>query len=189
MGRGRPKKADTEVAPYWKDTPEWKRSVDKILKMKERGFNDKQIAEVMSMGLMEVKRVIEEEEVTVAIAKKQWGEKIPVMQDIVAMGLDGMRETLKEMADPEVRRRMVKGISELKSLMSVVEGLNMLIRLEEGKSTQNIANQHLHSFQETRAVLRDLATVDPVFEYNVDLKALDMTDREIFEKNKDGEDS
>jgi len=157
------KKRKPEV--HWKETPEWQRNVRSVLKLKERGFELSQISAVSNLEIMTVNRIIEEEEVNQSIIKSIWSKKIPVMQDIVGMGLDGIRETLKDMSDPEVRRTMIGSVQDLTALTRVVESLNMLLRLEEGKSTANVANKYTHSYIETRAALQELSKVDPVFDY------------------------
>lgn len=112
---------------------------------------------------MLVRKIIEDEEVNKTIIKRQWDEKVPIMRDIVGMGLNGIKECLKEMADPARRQEMIRHVADLKALTGIVESLNMLLRLEDGKSTQNVAVNR--NYQETRVVLQDLSKVDPVFSY------------------------
>jgi len=163
MSKRRPRKVNEPPKIHWRETPEWQDQVRKVLKLKERGFDIEQTIEISQIEPMRVRRIIEEEEVNCAIAKKQWDEKIPVMRDIIGMGLNGIKECLKEMADPMVRKEMIRHIGDLKALTGIVEALNLLLRLEEGKSTQNVAVNR--SYQDTRVVLQNLAKVDPVFSY------------------------
>lgn len=159
------KKPPIEPKPiHWRETPEWQDQVNRVLKLKERGFDEQQTIEITQIAPREVRRIIEEEHVNCEIIKKQWAEKVPVMRDIIGMGLNGIKETLKEMADPEVRRKMIPRITDLKALTGIVESLNLLLRLEEGKSTQNVLTVN-RTYQETRTVLQNLAKVDPVFSY------------------------
>lgn len=89
------------------------------------------------------------------------------MQDIVGMGLEMLRDTLKEcVLDSEMRRQMIgSSVKDLAALTKVVGDLNLLLRLEEGKSTQNVAVNK--SYQDTRHALQTLAKVDPVFSYPI----------------------
>ncbi len=152
--------------PYWKDTPEWKRQVNAVLRLKEKGYDEQKIIAVSQFEPMVVRRIFEEEEVNRDLIKQNWEQKEPVMRDIVGMGLNGIKEALKEMVDPEVRRHMVKSVKDLSDLTKVVESINMLLRLEEGKSTANISSKHTHTVKETRNVLQELSKIDPVFDYS-----------------------
>lgn len=122
---------------------------------------------------MEVSRIIEDEEINRDIIRATWEKKTPIMRDVVGMGLDLLRETLAEMTlDSGLRRDMLGGMRDIQALSKVIADLNLLLRLEEGKSTQNVAVNR--SFQDTRHALQNLAKVDPVFSYPV--KAEDITE-------------
>jgi len=155
-----------EEKVYWRESPEWHRQVQQVLKLKERGFDETQTIEITQLPQTEVKRILEEEEVNREIIKKQWEQKVPIMRDIIGMGLNGIKETLKEMADAEVRRKMIRTVNDLGALTKVVESLNTLLRLEEGKSTANIETHKTVTYRETRNALDELAKVDPVFDYS-----------------------
>lgn len=152
----------------YRETPEWAMQVHQVLKLKERGFDDVQTVQITQIPHHTVKRIIEEEEVNSAIIKRQWGNKVPLMRDVVAMGLNGIHETMKLMANPENRKLMIKSMNDLSTLTKIVESLNMLLRLEEGKSTANVSNKVTHTVNETRAILQELSKVDPVFEYQIE---------------------
>lgn len=158
---------------HWRETPEWQQQVYQVLKLKERGFDVTQTVQVTQIAEMEVKRILEEEEINRSIIQRQWANKIPIMRDVVAMGLNGIHETLKEMANPEVRQKMIRNVADLSALTKIVESLNMLLRLEEGKSTSNVSNKVTHTVQETKVLLRDLAKIDPVFEYEGEVEVVD----------------
>lgn len=135
--------------------------------MRERGFQPEQICAVTSINHDVVSRIIEEDDDNNILIKEHWEQKIPVMRDIVAMGLSGIKETLKEMIDPEVRAKMIRNINDLSALTNIVDKLNILLRLEEGKSTANVETKHT-TYQETRHVLQELGKIDPVFDYPVE---------------------
>lgn len=164
VARRRKRKLNEPPKIHWKETPEWQDQVRKVLKLKETGFDVEQTVEITQLEPMRVRRILEEEEVNCEIIKKQWEEKVPLMRDIIGMGLNGIREVLKEMADPEIRSKMIRHVADLKALTGIVESLNILLRLEEGKSTQNVSTI-TRSYQDTRVVLEGLAKVDPVFSY------------------------
>ena len=150
---------------FKRETPEWQRQVDAVLKLRARGFAPEKIEILSQIPHDTVTKIIEEDNENGLIIKQNWEEKMPVMRDIISMGLNGIRETLKEMANPEVRREMIRTVGDVASLTRVVESLNLLLRLEEGKSTANVAKQHQHTYKETREVLQELSKVDPVFDY------------------------
>lgn len=159
----RQKKKVLSVEKNYRDSPEWKRQVKQVLSLTERGLAVEEINAVTDIQHTVVKRILEEEETARSIVQKIWTEKIPTMRDIVAMGLDGIRETLKELADPERRREMVPDLGALEKLTKITTEINLLLRLEEGKSTANIASKHTHTVQEVRHALMDLSKQDPVF--------------------------
>jgi hypothetical protein len=157
----------------FRETPEWQRNVSTVLALKKRGFDESQINAVSQLDHMVVRKILEEEEVNKVLIKEAWANKTVLMRDVVGMGLNGIKEVLKEMIDPEVRRQMIRGIPDLAGLTKIVEQLSMLLRLEEGKSTSNIATQH--TYQETRIALQELSRIDPVFEYNKELPPVKVT--------------
>lgn len=134
--------------------------------LKERGFEESDICSVTEIEDHVVKRIIEEDEANHILIRKHWEEKIPTMKNIIGMGLHGIEECLKEMQDPDVRKAMIQKMKDLAALTKIVTDLNMLLRLEEGKSTQNVAVKN--SYDQTRVVLQNLAKVDPVFQYAIE---------------------
>ena len=154
-----------EADPYWESRPAWLVKVDKVMKLRSRGFEDEsQISALTDVPTIEVKRIIEDENTAKAIAIKNYKEKIPVMEDIAGLGLDILRESLKELMDPEFRTRMITKISDIAALKNVIQDISMLVRLEKGQSTNNMAVE-TRSYQETRKIIQDLRKIDPVFSY------------------------
>lgn len=123
----------------WQKKPEWQKQVHQVLSLKEKGFEESDICAVTDIDINVVKRIIEDEDSDKTLIKKHWENKIPTIKDIIGMGLYGIQETLKDMQDPEIRREMISKVSDLAALTKMVTDLNMLLRLEEGKSTQNVA--------------------------------------------------
>ena len=150
----------------WQNSPEWQRQVKQVLVLKEKGFEENDICAVTEIEINAVKRIIEDEENAKTLIKKHWENKIPTIKDIIGMGLYGIQESLKEMQNPKIRKKMITKMGDLSALTKIVTDLNMLLRLEEGKSTQNLAVKNTYS--ETRTVLQSLAKVDPVFQYALD---------------------
>jgi len=148
----------------WELAPEWQKKVRTVMNLKEKGFDEQQIQMVTQFEPIEVRRIVQDEKVALATAKENFKSKIPVIKDIVGMGLDAIRETLKTLNDPEVRTTMLANVRDLATLTRVVTDLNTLLRLEQGQSTENISSVS-HSFQETRMVLQELKKKDPVFDY------------------------
>jgi len=151
--------------------PEWQQQVDRVTRLRNKGYDLQQIVALTDLPHATARQIMMEEDHTRSLVKQQWDNKIPIMRDVITMGLNGLRETLKELEEPDVRRGMLKSAQDLVALTKVVESLNMLLRLEEGKSTANVATSHTHTFQKTREVLQELSKVDPIFEYNLPIEA------------------
>lgn len=148
----------------WEKTPEWQRTVDRVLKCKEKGLEMDAIVAIVGEDKHAVKRIIEDEELADERAREEFDRKIPTIQNIISLSLGAINDTLKDMAvDDELRKRMLGKVSDVALLVKAVESLNTLLRLELGKSTQNIAVKN--SYQQTREVLQEIAKVDPVFDY------------------------
>ena len=159
-----PKLKKPKLDKNWELAPEWQKKVHTVMNLKEKGFDEQQIQMVTQYEPIEVRRIVQDEKVALAVAKENFKSKIPVIKDIVGMGLDAIRETLKALGDPEVRATMLANVRDVATLTKVVTDLNTLLRLEQGQSTENISTVS-HSFQETRMVLQDLKKKDPVFDY------------------------
>lgn len=153
----------------WRRSPEWQKQVRQVLALKERGFSEHEICCITKIeDHGSVKRILEDDESCNLLMRKHWEEKIPTIRNIIGMSLHGVEETLKELQDPDVRKAMITNMRDLSLLTKIVTDLNMLLRLEEDKSTQNIAVNK--SYAQTRGVLQDLAKVDPVFQYQIAAK-------------------
>lgn len=151
----------------WQKSPEWQKQVRQVLALKEKGFEESDICAVTDIEDFTVRRILEDEESNKSLIRKHWEEKIPTIRDIIGLGLNGIKECLTELQDPDIRRVMIKEAKDLAALTKVVTDLNMLLRLEENKSTQNVAVNRTN-YGETRVVLQNLAKVDPVFQYALD---------------------
>ena len=151
----------------WENSPEWQKKVRLVLNFKGRGYNEQQIAIQTQITPMEVRRIYNDEAIAKAAALKAYNEMIPVIRETVGLGLDAIREGLKEMTlDPEFRAKHLSRLSDFNMLTSIIEKLNGILRLEEDKSTVNVAsNITRRSYQETRQAIQELKKVDPVFDY------------------------
>lgn len=151
--------------PAWQQSPEWRKKVDTVNKLKCAGYGEEQIAAVTLYPPIEVRRIIEDDLEAQKYAKSNFDQQLPVMKDIVGMGLKAIQDALKELLiDPELRRRALGRICDVKDLTKIVVELNSLIRLDQGQSTQNIAVSR-NNYQETRVILQELKKIDPVFSY------------------------
>lgn len=152
--------------PNWQQKPEWLEQVKKVKSLQEKGYDEKFIANVTDYPPIEIKRICEDEQIAQARAKENYLQKIPIMKEIIGMGLEGIREFLKELIlDPEKRTEAIKTVAQANTLKSLITDLEMLVRLEEGKSTANLAVNQNHSFQQTREAIQQLRKIDPVFDY------------------------
>lgn len=147
----------------WAESPEWKSKVEKVNSLKKAGYQESIIATILDAPPMEVIRIVEDEERTKALAKKNYEEKIPVMKEIVGMGLEAINKTLREIiCDDDKRQKLLKDIGSIVAMKNLVKDLEMLVRLSEDKSTGNIAVAYKH---DTQATIEHLKKIDPVFDY------------------------
>ncbi|OQB10444.1 MAG: hypothetical protein BWY21_00365 [Parcubacteria group bacterium ADurb.Bin216] len=164
MGRKKkPEKADV-IPSTWSNTPEWKRKTKNILTLKAQGFEIDEIMAITETTAMEVRRVVEDEFIALTVARQNFQEKIPLIKEIIGVGLDVIRDELRALLDPEVRAEKLKKITDVAAVSKLVSDLNTLLRLEQGQSTENIATS-TKSYQETRHVIQELKRTDPVFDY------------------------
>lgn len=147
---------------HFQETETWRDSVTKVLKATEAGFDAEQIIQVTGIDPLVVRRVIEEEQAHGQVAIQNFKNKIPLMKEIVGLGLDAIKASLIDMQDPEVRQNMLKRPADLSALTNVITGLNTLLRLEQNQSTENVAI-NTRSLQDTRMLLHQLKTMDPIF--------------------------
>ena len=152
--------------PNWQETPEWVEQVKRVKSLQEKGFAEDMIATLTEYPAIQVKRICEDENIAKARAKENYLQKIPIMKEIIGMGLEGIREFLKELIlDPDKRKEAIKTVAQANTLKTLISDLEMLVRLEEGKSTANLAVQQNHNFQQTREAIQNLRKLDPVFDY------------------------
>ena len=151
----------------WENNPEWQRKIKLVLSFKSRGYDENQIAIQAGIPPMEVRRIYNDEAIVKAAALKAYNEMVPVIRETVGLGLDAIREGLKEMVlDPDFRAKHLSRLSDYNMLVTVVEKLNGILRLEEDKSTVNVAsNITRRTYQETRQAIQELKKIDPVFDY------------------------
>jgi hypothetical protein len=160
----KPKKPKSTINVNWQQTPEWQKKVSTVMRLKEKGYDENQIQMVTQFEPIEVRRICNDESIAVTTARENLKNKIPLIKDIVGMGLEAIKETLKTLQNPEVRANMLAKVSDVAALTKVITDLNTLLRLEQGQSTENISTV-TRSYQETRMVLQELKKKDPVFDY------------------------
>lgn len=149
----------------FQETSEWQHKISTIMKLKGKGYNEFQIADMTSFPEMEVRRIFQDENVAVQIAKDNIKNKLPVIKDIIGMGLDAIREALIDMtSNPEIRAQVLSTPSQIQSLTRTIESLNNIARLEQDLSTQNVS-QRTHTYETTRVALQELKKLDPIFDY------------------------
>lgn len=160
-----PKKKKQKLDLNWQERPEWRRKVEAVAALKKRGFTEDAITHIAEVPAMEVTRIIEDETTAREIARENYQNQVPLMKDIIGMGLEALGRCLKEIVtDDGVRREVLARVSDMTAMKNIIQDLSMLVRLEEGKSTQNVAVSQ-RSYQETRIAIQELKRMDPVFEY------------------------
>lgn len=150
----------------WKASPEWQKKVDAVVALKKRGFGEEAIVAVAQVPGMEVRRILEDEEITKEIAVAGYEGQIDLMKDIIGMGLEALSQALKDIVtDGDVRRSVFKKVSDLAAMKNIVQDLSMLVRLQEDKSTENVHIHNTRSYEDTRLAIQQLKKSDPVFDY------------------------
>lgn len=148
----------------WQQSTEWKRKIEVVLNLKERDYSLENIIKTTKYPEWEVRRIYEDEKSAIITAAEMLEMKLPVIKDILGMGLTALRARLVEIVgDPEELRKVLKTVQDMNALTKIIEVMNTLTRLEEGKSTQNTAIAH--SYQATREAIQELKKKDPIFEY------------------------
>lgn len=137
----------------------------------ELGCSNKRVQEVVRKAQLREHAKEQRQELAIELYK----EKIPLAEKVVGLSLKGLEEYLQNLlANPEKLLAMTP--KDVSSLAAIATRLNELLRLELGKSTQNISVQVAqHSYEATIQALSKLRSIDPVFEYP-ELPALDLQD-------------
>lgn len=126
------------------------------------GFDVEEIVKMTGIDNQRVAVIVKDESINNAVARQNFQNKVPLIKDIVGLGLDVMKDTLKALQDSKVRTRMIRRPSDLAALMSVINGLNIMLRLDQNQSTENTSTVN-RTFQQTKVMLQELKTLDPVF--------------------------
>lgn len=150
--------------PEWQQTPEWKKTVEKVKACERAGLTLDNILSVTGLERTAVQRIVEDEDIAKELAKENFQKKLPVMKDILGMGLEVMHQTMADMLKPEVRAQMITKMGDLGVLSKVLSDMHQMMRLEQGQATE-ISASVSHNYNETRMVLNKLRTEDPVFDY------------------------
>jgi hypothetical protein len=152
----------------WTNDPYWRQLVDQVTMAKKKGLTDEQVYMMIGADRQIVSQIIHCEEFADRKARKAFAEKVPLLQEIIGLSLNALHRTLKEMEnDDELRKKMISKASDILTLVKATEGINTLLRLDLNQSTANIATKVEHNVRlsETKAVLDNMAKLDPVFSY------------------------
>lgn len=148
------------------ETPEWRRAVNEVYRLSAKGKTETEIVTKTKLDVHLVKRILEDDTIADKHARRMYSEKIPTIEKIIGSSLHVLNKTMGEIATKEtVRKKMIRNVKDLELLKNVVKDLNILLRLELDKSTENVAIQGkvAHSYQDTRVALQELKKIDPVF--------------------------
>ena len=111
-----------------------------------------------------IRKIIDDEEYCAERDRETYRDKVPMMEEIVNLSLSAMNKTLKDITvDDSIRKQMISKVSDLALLAKTVSSINLMLRLELDKSTENVATKV--SYQEAEAALKEMSKVDPVFSY------------------------
>lgn len=156
-----PRKKKNESEPSWQEGAAWQEKVKKVNIMMKAGYSEELIASVIEAPPMEIRRIIEDEQSTRALATKNYQEKIPKMKDIVGMGIELLTETMKELVQDDLKRQMLlQSVGDLVKMKDLIKDMELLVRLSENKSTNNLAIAAT-----ARETIEAVKALDPVFSY------------------------
>lgn len=145
----------------WQESPDWKEKVNKVNVLKKAGFAEDLIASVIQVPPMEINRIIEDEERTRALATKNYEKKIPMMRDVIGLGLEALSRTMRDIIqDDEKRKELLQSVGDLVKMKDLIKDMELLVRLSENKSTNNLAIAAT-----ARETIEAVKAIDPVFSY------------------------
>lgn len=99
------------------------------------------------------------------VAREVLVDKVPLLKEIAQTTLTAIKEFVGKLEDKKFRDRFITSVRDLKDLTAIVSDVGSMLRLELGQSTQNVEVKNQMSLDQTVAVLKELSTRDPVFEY------------------------
>ena len=152
-----------KLDPNWESKPAWRKTVEKVKKAEAAGLAIDQIIAVTALEPTVVRRIVEDERITEAQARENFKYKLPLVKEILGMGIEVIHQIVSEIVlDQSSRREFIPNAQAAKAFTAALADLNTLIRLEEGKATEISASVQFN-FQNTRAAFQDLKKSDPVF--------------------------
>lgn len=152
----------------FQERAEWLEKVERVKILQAQGMSYDVITTVTEYPMTEVKRICEDEVIAKAKAEANYISKLPVMKEIIGMGLEQIREFLKELMTDSLKRAFVlNNVTQVAALKNLVVDLEMLVRLTEDKTTQNIGVAHgnVNNYQKTREAVQELKKMDGVFDW------------------------
>lgn len=121
-----------------------------------------QIIALTGIDSHEVHQIVRDENIAKLAAKKNFEERLPLIKEIVGLGLEQINRVFKDMSTDEVYRAvMITSAKDLTAITKVISDLNTLLRLDQGQSTEHVLT---HTYQETRTILEDFRKRDVVFD-------------------------
>lgn len=152
------------------ETPEWRRAVNEVYRLSAKGKTETEIVTKTKLDVHLVKRILEDDSIADKHARRIYADKVPTIEKIIGSSLHVLNKTMGEIATKEsMRKKMIRNVKDLELLKNVVKDLNILLRLELDKSTENVAIggsvNHAHTYEQTRVAIQELRKVDPVFDY------------------------
>lgn len=157
--RLRPAPKDQEIIDsYFEHNPvcdTQKQVVERVAR--DTGTSRERVEGVIKKGLLRERGKEQKLEIT----NEVYGKKIPLAEEIVGLSLVGLRDWVKKKVQDGI-----DDTDDAKAILSITTGLHNLLRLELGKSTQNVeVVQTVH--RDVSVVLDDLRKKDPFRTYPV----------------------
>lgn len=151
----------SKLDPAWQEKSDWQEKVKKVNVMKKAGYSEDLIANVIQVPTMEVTRIIEDEERTRALATENYKQKIPKMKDIIGYGIEMLTKSLHELVQDDAKRKeLLATVGDLVKMKDLIKDMELLVRLSENKSTNNLAIA-----ANARETIEAVKALDPVFSY------------------------
>lgn len=144
-----------------KENEKWREKVDIVTKLINRGYKAEQIISVTGYKEEDVHKICEDDRITGEAARQNFKDKSKIAEDIIGLGLEVVRAAMVDLRDPEIRRKMVTKISDVKDLLKEIQALDAMLQPPvKGPEVQGTI-----TFEGTREAFQQLRKKDPIFDY------------------------
>lgn len=99
------------------------------------------------------------------MARQDFIDKIPTLEENVTLALDATKKFLLDLDDDEVRKIKINTVQDARCLTSIAKEFNDMLRTEMGLHNSIVKHEVELSLEQTKKVFKQLREVDKVFDY------------------------